>query len=201
MRWPVDRPVVTPHGGYLFHRTTRPFCDGRPPCDHHGIDLAGAAGDPVYAPESGVLIYSFVGNAIKPFSRFGPAGVVLLGVESGKYNLLMHLAAPTIFTAQQRNGHAIRQRGTIAVLEGQQLGVIGDRNHVHWEMRTDPDDRETHVDPVAELQLYGDATLDRRPPAEPRRTPAPRSGGGGWFLAMLILLAAAASKGRGARWD
>lgn len=200
MRWPVDRPRITPHGGYNFHRTTGQFCNAKPPCDHHGVDLGGAGGTPVYAPESGVLVYTFAGDAVKPFSRFGPAGVVLHGAESGLYHLLMHLEAPTVFTAQQKNGRATRLPGTIAVLEGQQIGTISRaRKHLHWEVRAKPEDRGSHVDPLGILRQLGDASLvDRTPATSP--APAKRSGGGGWIVAILVVLALHERASKGDRW-
>lgn len=196
MRWPVDKPRVTPHGGYNFHRTSGQFCNAKPPCDHHGVDLGGAEGTPVFAPESGTLVYTFTGDATKPFSRFGPAGVVIKGVETGLYHLLMHMRAPTFFTAQQSGGRATRLPGTIAVIEGQQLGEISARNHLHWELRRDPADRSSHVDPIAVLRQFGDASLDER--STPAAPPRSRSGGAGWFVAILAVLALTARKGE--RW-
>ena len=184
MRWPVDKPRVTPHGGYLFHRTSGKFCDAKPPCDHHGIDLAGDENTVVYAPETGTLVYSFVGDRVKPFSRFGPAGVVIKGTTSGLYHLLMHLEAPTAFRAMQSGGKATKSPAPFVVLEGSPIGrVSASRKHVHWEVRTNPRDRSTHVDPESLAPELAEPT-GQQPPTS-------RSSGAGWLLLILLGLAVA----------
>ena len=207
MRYPVARPVTSTHGGYGVRRTTRALCAGQtPPCVHHGLDLAGKAGTPVYAPETGTLAYVFNGDKVKPFSRFGPAGVVIRGL-SGNYHLLMHLEPPTVFTAQQttRKGvqHATRLSGAIAVMEGEQVGVMSGKRHVHWEVRRDPTDRGSHVDPVLLLVEHPSlpsppaptpAPASTPPPALPSSSPATSTardegGGGSGLLAILLLVA------------
>jgi hypothetical protein len=149
MRAPLDGTIrVTPHGafGYLRDDPSSGLCsDGHYPCVHKGVDLAGAEGTIVKAPERGLVFLAANRNDLKPFSRYGPAFVYMKGYETGLWHLLAHLKAGSIRTA---GGGYPDERGegghqTILVLgspypvaEGQYLGVISDRNHLHWEINT-----------------------------------------------------------------
>lgn len=126
VRPPILPVKVTPHGAWRYARTSP--SDGSCgvhayPCFHPGVDLAGAAGTKVYAPEDGVVVA--VGNgASKPWTGYGPWIVVIKGA-SGVYHLLAHLSPAQAALA------LVGAR----VSSGQLVGVTSSANHVHWEIR------------------------------------------------------------------
>lgn len=117
------------------------------PCEHPGVDVAGAAGTPVVAPESGRVVLVGDGNSA-PFVGYGPWFAVIHG-QSGKYHFLAHLDPMTA---------GLGPMGT-PVVAGQQVGTTSSANHTHWEVRTKmvPDfaSGETNItnnsDPIAWL--------------------------------------------------
>jgi murein DD-endopeptidase MepM/ murein hydrolase activator NlpD len=113
-RYPVDVVRITPHGGWSYFRPEQ----GEGGTYHYALDLGGAAGTPVRAPEDGVVDTTASGTS-PPFTGYDP-GVVLLRGRSGYYHLLGH-TIPMVQAGQ-------------VVREGQQVGTIG-VNHVHWETR------------------------------------------------------------------
>lgn len=96
---------------------------------HWGLDLAGAAGDAVRAPEAGEVVAVWTGSGVSapaPWDGYGPGGVELQG-DSGAYHVLAHLEVPRV---------AIGDR----VSEGDVVGVMPARvgasgPHTHWEVR------------------------------------------------------------------
>jgi murein DD-endopeptidase MepM/ murein hydrolase activator NlpD len=112
-RYPVSAVRVTPRGAFGFFRDYKTT-----PVHHWGMDLGGAAGAPVFAPEDAV-VDTIASGTSPPFTGYDP-GVVLLKGRSGRYHLLGHT----------RGSVAVGQ----SVKEGQQVGTIG-INHVHWEVR------------------------------------------------------------------
>jgi len=138
-----DRRLPVPGGwvadGYL---TTR--------ANHWAWDVAGKAGSPVVAPESGTIvdvysssdpergdntsvkgatdftktIYPGIAN---PWEGYGPAGVLLKG-DSGVWHLLAHLSAPTVGV-----GDRVGVGDTVGHLT-KHVGASGP--HTHWEVRT-----------------------------------------------------------------
>lgn len=127
---PIFPLVIGAHGGWLETRSSPQ--DGACgvsgyPCRHPGIDVAGTAGTPVVAPESGTVVAAADGNAA-PFVGYGPWLVIVQGLASGKYHLLAHLdpaTAPLAPVGAQ-------------VVAGQQIGVTSNANHTHWEVRAQP---------------------------------------------------------------
>lgn len=116
---------------------------------HAGVDLGGAPGAVVVAPEPGVVVESAAVDAApgsrRRWSGYGP-GVVLMAGESGRYHLLSHLAAEPLPAPG----------ATLAA--GQPIGIVSALRHIHWEVRTRPRrtrQNETTVelslDPVAWL--------------------------------------------------
>lgn len=121
---------------------------------HAGVDLRMAgAGEPCFAPESGVVELAFVSNRprrdVPRFSRpagwsgYGPQGVLLRG-DSGVWHVLAHLDSVSV-TAGQR------------VAEGQEVGRGSVVRHVHWEVRTQA--RPTAGAAVVEVTLDPGAWL------------------------------------------
>lgn len=129
--WPVAVPRVTPHGAYAYPRPRRA---------HHGLDLGGARGTVVVAPEA--LTVLAVGRGLstshKPAGRvergtsplavgvglggYGPAAVLALGA-SGVVHVLGHLEDAALPAVGAQLG------------EGAAVGTISRVRHVHWEVR------------------------------------------------------------------
>lgn len=186
MRAPLDGTIrVTPHGAYGYDRGDH---------IHKGVDLAAAEGTIVKAPERGLVLVAANRNDLKPFSRYGPAFVYMKGFETGLFHLLAHLKLGSIRTAgggYPGTPSMLTLGNPYPVAEGQYLGVISDRNHLHWEIN--PGSR-VPIEEAPAWQLRGDVydvrggiTLDpmkvlRETYAEPQT----ELGGG----SILLLLAA-----------
>lgn len=147
---PIYPLVVGAHGAWLEIRSTP--ADGACgvhgyPCRHPGVDVAGMAGTPVVAPESGTVVLVGDGNSA-PFVGYGPWFVVIAGDASGKFHLLAHLDPMT---------SGMGPMGA-RVLAGQQVGTTSSANHTHWEVRsqmTPPpggDNFSNNTDPIAWLE-------------------------------------------------
>jgi hypothetical protein len=192
MRAPLNNVLVTPHGAYGYVRTEaeakrvgyRLCAGGKYPCTHRGVDLAAKAGAPVFAPEGGYLLYAVDGDDVRPFSRYGPALLVLKGA-SGYYHLLAHMAAPNpwgnyrtadvIAKAQKLSvplqpqrriepdiihEHPGAQLPMFKIEEGMQLGYVSTKKHIHWEVRKRPDDRTSVINPFDWLASTGKSVAD-----------------------------------------
>lgn len=197
MRAPLNHVHITPHGGYGYVRTEAEakrvgyrLCSKAVgyPCTHRGLDLAAKAGTPVFAPEGGYLLYAVDGDDVRPFSRYGPALLVLKGA-SGYYHLLAHMAAPNpwgnyrtndiIAKAQRLStplAPVIRHTGSettstgetgptirmpmFKIEEGMQLGYVSSAKHIHWEVRKRPDDRTSVINPEDWLASKGKSIAD-----------------------------------------
>lgn len=124
---PIYPLQVGDHGGWLETRATP--ADGSCgvhgyPCRHPGLDVAGAAGTSVAAPESGVVVA--VGNgSTAPFVGYGPWFVIIQGEDSGKFHFLGHLDPVTSSMAPMG----------AQVVAGDQVGITSSANHTHWEVR------------------------------------------------------------------
>jgi murein DD-endopeptidase MepM/ murein hydrolase activator NlpD len=119
--------MVGAHGGWLEVRSAP--ADGACgvhgyPCRHPGLDVAGTAGTPVVAPESGMVVMAGDG-ASAPFVGYGPWFVIIAGDDSGKFHFLGHLDPGT---------QAMAPMGR-QVTAGDQVGVTSSANHTHWEVR------------------------------------------------------------------
>jgi peptidase M23-like protein len=194
MRAPLNSVRITPHGDYGYVRTEAEakrvgyrLCSKAVgyPCTHRGLDLAAKEGTPVYAPEGGYLLYAVDGDDVRPFSRYGPAVLVLKGA-SGYYHLLAHLAAPNpwgdyrttdIIAKAQKLSVPLQPQYRIQpdiinqhpeqlpmpmfkIDEGMQLGYVSSAKHVHWEVRKRPDDRTSVINPKDWLASKGKSIAD-----------------------------------------
>jgi len=179
---PARIPALPSAGAWLAERS-----DGHRL--HAGVDLGGAPGTPVLAPESGRVVR--VVRASRPseprastpagWAGYGPMALVLQG-DSGAYHLLAHLGSVEV------------ARGA-TVSEAEQLGTIGELahgSHCHWEVRAREQPSggaavvEVAADPGAwldgnwspwsgECPLVPDTTRDTPRACRPGRAgPAPR---------------------------
>lgn len=88
---------------------------------HAGVDLTGAPGTPVLAPENGrVALVLEDADAVEGWRGYGPGVVLLLG-ESGAWHNLAHVLPRCA-------------QGDI-VQAGAALAVQSNLRHVHWEVR------------------------------------------------------------------
>lgn len=124
---PIFPLQVGSHGGWLEVRATP--ADGSCgvhgyPCKHPGLDVAGSAGTPVVAPETGTVVMAGDG-ASPPFVGYGPWFAIVQGDDSGKFHFLAHLepAAASMAPVGAR------------VTAGDQIGTTSSANHTHWEVR------------------------------------------------------------------
>lgn len=92
------------------------------PCRHPGLDVGGAQGAVVRAPESGVIVMVSDGSA-PPWEGYGPYLAVIKGA-SGVFHLLAHL----------QPGSMSLGVGS-AVTAGQPIATTSNANHTHWEVR------------------------------------------------------------------
>lgn len=123
---PIYPLQIGDHGGWLEVRSSP--ADGACgvhgyPCKHPGIDVAGAAGTPVVAPESGSVVMVGDGNSA-PFVGYGPWFVIIQG-DSGKFHFLGHLEPAASSMAPMG----------AQVSAGDQVGTTSSANHTHWEVR------------------------------------------------------------------
>jgi murein DD-endopeptidase MepM/ murein hydrolase activator NlpD len=135
---------------------------------HAGVDVHGAPGTPVLAPEAGVVERVGTLPARAPWTGYAPA--VLLRGDSGRWHLLAHLSGgPLLVVADQR------------VTLRQPVGTIGHERHVHWEVRTRPLARPARGELAATITIDPRAWLEGReeptpagpqsPPLDPQRGP------------------------------
>jgi murein DD-endopeptidase MepM/ murein hydrolase activator NlpD len=124
---PIYPLEIGAHGGWREVRASA--ADGACgvhgyPCEHPGVDVAGAAGTWVVAPETGTIVAVGDGNAA-PFVGYGPWFAIILG-QSGKYHFLGHLEPAT----------AVMGPMGAEVVAGQPVGTTSSANHTHWEVRS-----------------------------------------------------------------
>lgn len=151
--WPVDVVKVTPHGAFL-DVSPGAHADG-----HLGVDLGGPAGTLVKAPEGGVIDSVWKNDTTKPFTGYGPAGVLIKG-DSGIWHLLGHLDPDAWSTSPwpDETGPAFKIFTPYPgdrIERGQVVGKMSNLRHTHYETRTKRMWKapETHedivIDPVA----------------------------------------------------
>lgn len=187
-RWPVDVPRATPNGKYGAVRTkdsgascgTKPF-----PCVHNGLDLAGPAGTEVYAPED-LSVDSVSTGFLPPFTGYDPGVMLARGTKSGVYHLFGHLDPDTIQSPTQPGTwwdyattplwKSTDQRNQIK--EGEIIGRMSRRNHVHWEVRQ-PGWNGARTNPALWIKRYVSPGLDVKSFSD---------GGDGEGLLVLLLL-------------
>jgi murein DD-endopeptidase MepM/ murein hydrolase activator NlpD len=107
--WPADKHYLS---GY----------DYVPDANHPGIDIAGDEGSPVYAPDSGVVVYA-------GWNNWGYGNVVVINHGNGWQTLFAHLSAFYVSCGQ-------------SVYQGDVIAAIGstgkaDGAHLHFEMMYD----------------------------------------------------------------
>ena len=93
--------------------------DYSPSTNHSGIDIDGETGDPVYAADNGVVVYS-------GWNNWGYGNVVVINHGNGWQTLYAHLSAYNVSCGQ-------------SVWQGSVIGAIGDTgnssgSHLHYEM-------------------------------------------------------------------
>jgi murein DD-endopeptidase MepM/ murein hydrolase activator NlpD len=104
--WPTDNHFLS---GY----------DYEPDANHPGIDIAGDEGNPVYAPDNGVVVYA-------GWNNWGYGNVVVINHGNGWQTLFAHLSSYYVSCGQ-------------SVYQGNAIGAVGstgkaDGAHLHFEM-------------------------------------------------------------------
>lgn len=155
---PIIPLIVGNNGGFAAVRSSpaQGSCGTHAyPCKHPGLDVRGAAGTPVRAPESGTVLMVADGSG-SPFGGYGPWVVVIAG-DSGKFHLLGHL------DPAQRARAPVGLRVNV----GDVIGTTSSANHTHWEVRSRPypnfsageDNWTNNSDPQGWLSGVGDFML------------------------------------------
>lgn len=122
-RAPIEPARMTPHGAYGAVRSTpaQGSCGvSSHPCVHRGADIAAPPGTLVRAPAAGTVVVVETGDE-PPWRGYGPELVVIRD-HAGAHHLLAHLDEATVKVGD-------------VVEEGEDIGLSGDANHVHWEVR------------------------------------------------------------------
>jgi murein DD-endopeptidase MepM/ murein hydrolase activator NlpD len=104
--WPADNHFLS---GFDYDQSA----------NHPGIDIDGSEGDPVYAADSGVVVYA-------GWNNWGYGNVVVINHGNGWQTLYAHLSAYYVSCGQ-------------GVFQGSTLGAIGSTgnatgSHLHYEM-------------------------------------------------------------------
>lgn len=108
--------------GLFVWPTTAGYLSGydySPASNHNGIDIAGSIGNPVYAADAGVVVYS-------GWSNFGYGYLVVLDHGNGWQSLYAHLSAINVICGQ-------------SVFQGTGIGGVGSTGnssgaHLHFEL-------------------------------------------------------------------
>ena len=96
--------------------------DYSPATNHWGIDIGGAQGNPVYASDSGVVVYA-------GWNDYGYGEMIVIDHGFGWQTLYAHLSQVSVTCGQE-------------VFKGDTIGLIGSTGessgpHLHFEMRSD----------------------------------------------------------------
>jgi murein DD-endopeptidase MepM/ murein hydrolase activator NlpD len=107
--------------------------DYSPETNHYGIDLGGKLGDPIYASDNGVVVYS-------GWNDWGYGNMVVIDHGSGWQSLYAHLSSFNVAC-----GAAVYQGGVIGG-----MGSTGNSSgpHLHFELRVE----SSRVNPWSLLQ-------------------------------------------------
>ena len=105
--------------------TTEKYLSGfdySPDTNHYGIDVAGKLGNPIYAVDNGVVVYS-------GWNNWGYGNVIVIDHGNGWQSLYSHLS-----TIGVSCGASVYQGGTIGY-----MGSTGNSSgpHLHFELRSD----------------------------------------------------------------
>jgi murein DD-endopeptidase MepM/ murein hydrolase activator NlpD len=113
-RYPVDAPGVISK----FGRIRRYYIPGFPSFTrfHRGVDLRGKTGDPVLAPNSGVVVFAGM--------RITTGFTIVIDHGQGVFTLLFHMSAVLVDAGSY-------------VVKGQRVGEVGatgitEGSHLHW---------------------------------------------------------------------
>lgn len=129
---------------------------------HAGVDLGGAPGTPVLAPEASIVAEVGTLPMRPPWTGYAPA--VLLRGASGRFHLLAHLSgaadggpatAPVVLVGDR-------------LVLGQTIGYIGRERHTHWEVRTRPHARRAIGEDTLAITIDPGSWLDAREVQVPR---------------------------------
>ena len=96
--------------------------DYTPETNHFGIDIAGRLGNPIYAADSGVVVYA-------GWNDYGYGEMIVIDHGSGWQTLYAHLSQVNVSCGQE-------------VYKGDTIGLMGSTGkstgpHLHFEMRSD----------------------------------------------------------------
>jgi murein DD-endopeptidase MepM/ murein hydrolase activator NlpD len=96
--------------------------DYSPETNHYGIDIAGQLGNPIYAADSGVVVYA-------GWNDYGYGEMIVIDHGSGWQTLYAHLSQINVVCGQE-------------VYQGDTIGLMGSTGqstgpHLHFEMRSD----------------------------------------------------------------
>ncbi len=179
-RVPVDRVNIISGYGVRIVPAGKP-ATGWPVEGHWAVDLQDAAGGPVRAPEAGRVTAVWSDDKTRPWVGYGPGGVEIVGA-SGVYHLLGHMA-PSVMVSVDED-----------VAEGEQVGTVSNRGHIHWEVRKvaidNPDTRAGDTyNPIEWLDATDPAWVNKLSETAPGKP-----GGMPWWMWAAILWIA--SKGR-----
>jgi len=132
-RLPVPGEVISVFG-------KRSIYNGRPRSPHAGVDFRGAAGTPIHAPNTGVVVLAaglyFSGNT------------VIIDHGMGLYSYLGHMSSIAVKEGDHvETGDVVGRVGSTGVATGP---------HLHWTVRL----IRTRIDPLSVVDLLG-GTKDR----------------------------------------
>ncbi len=93
--------------------------DYSPDTNHRGIDLAGDTGEPIYAVDSGVIVYA-------GWNEWGYGSMIMIDHGNGWQSLYAHLSAVNVICGG-------------SVVQGQTIGLLGNTgnssgSHLHFEL-------------------------------------------------------------------
>lgn len=108
--------------GTFIWPTTATYLSGydyNPGANHSGIDIAGPAGNPVFAVDAGVVVYA-------GWSNYGYGNLVVIDHGNGWQSLYAHLSAVNVFCGQ-------------SLFQGSGIGAVGNTGnssgaHLHFEL-------------------------------------------------------------------
>ncbi|HET6923411.1 MAG TPA: M23 family metallopeptidase [Anaeromyxobacteraceae bacterium] len=144
----VRDPFAWPREAELTGRFgDRRVFNGKKVSQHHGLDVAGATGDPVGAANDGLVVL------VRDCYASGKSVVLWHG--AGLYSVYFHLSRFAV-----KEGARVR-RGDLLGLVGKTGRVTGP--HLHWGTKLD----DSYVDPESVLRLAAGDGAPARPAAAP----------------------------------
>lgn len=120
----VSTGVVGTGSAYAWPTTSHVLSgfDYSPETNHHGIDIGGAIGNPIYTIDHGVVVYA-------GWNNWGYGNVVVIDHGNGWQSLYAHLSQVNVAC-----GASVYKGGVIGL-----MGSTGNSTgpHLHFELRTD----------------------------------------------------------------